>query len=563
MSEIEEIYLQCWHWDGLSVPKEFALLPKTLASLAIVLLKYCSLEQRCFCRIEDFGKDFGKDNIMEEVLSLLDNREDIIPLRLQALQNDGEAMIDLSLRFLTGLDVPFDANSAMRLLIKVVEGRHEDNVRAHAASLACWIAFYDWPGAPEVFQNWSHLGPKMANFHPSVSRQREMPVRNLWPSSTISAPNKDGWWEINVYVLAVGNARETKSALSSALGHARAHENPFIVIEVVKRLIGYNIGFIVFSRYRMMEQEISSQILRVLFPRRTVPTLASTSSINAGSRVVIRCGCTNRGNKFPSLTIIMPDSESSDSFTESSKTNLLAKYKNRCATCLMEFPESGAHFVHILDAEDVGENRFFQLSLEILKSRAVTDLHPTQLDEGVKLGLIEEGYLCSSDDNVMNVNPSAREPSECWTCDLAFFKPRYIVLSPAKEVLLWYRNYLMETCQDVTKRKPLYQISKMLSQGFDFAPPGTSPGDPNVARIFDVTSLPSSPLPISLGQIPLYPSDPQFTHRRLWRLPTAFPVTLTALFSTIRNIVNTQGEELQLARDIPVLLESPLLGLSV
>ena len=106
-------------------------------------------------------------------------------------------------------------------------------------------------------------------------------------------------------------------------------------------------------------------------------------------------------------------------------------------------------------------------------------------------------------------------------------------------------------------------LSILGADGFDLAPPGTSPGDPNVARIFDVITLPSSPIPVTFGQIPLSPSNPEFAHRRLWRLPIAFPMILTALFSFISNIWNSEVEEIQLALEIRVLLRLSKLNLSL
>ena len=101
------------------------------------------------------------------------------------------------------------------------------------------------------------------------------------------------------------------------------------------------------------------------------------------------------------------------------------------------------------------------------------------------------------------------------------------------------------------------------ADGFNLAPPGTSPGDPNVARIFDVIALPSCSVPVALGQIPLSPSNPEFVHRRLWRLPIAFPVILTAFFSCLRDIFKSEVEEIRLALDIRALLALQLSGLDL
>ena len=106
-------------------------------------------------------------------------------------------------------------------------------------------------------------------------------------------------------------------------------------------------------------------------------------------------------------------------------------------------------------------------------------------------------------------------------------------------------------------------LSILGADGFNLAPPGTSPGDPNVARIFDVIALPSSPIPVALGQIPLSPSNPEFAHRRLWRLPIAFPVVLTSFFSFISNVWTSEVEEIRLALEIRVLLQMSKLDLSL
>jgi hypothetical protein len=117
-----------------------------------------------------------------------------------------------------------------------------------------------------------------------------------------------------------------------------------------------------------------------------------------------------------------------------------------------------------------------------------------------------------------------------------------VVFKPIKE-----DHHRILTCS-------LPNLSILGADGFDFAPPGTSSGDTNVARIFDVIALPSSPIPVALGQIPLSPSNPEFAHRRLWRLPIAFPVILTTLFSSISNVCISEVEEIRLALDIRVLL---------
>ena len=97
-------------------------------------------------------------------------------------------------------------------------------------------------------------------------------------------------------------------------------------------------------------------------------------------------------------------------------------------------------------------------------SRRCKDL-PKELNTGIELGFIKEGYMRSSEVNGMvrkcNHSYLIREcefmrPSECPTCQLTFFTLRHIVLSPSKEVLLWYKNYLLGTLH--TNRKPLYEV---------------------------------------------------------------------------------------------------------
>ena len=106
----------------------------------------------------------------------------------------------------------------------------------------------------------------------------------------------------------------------------------------------------------------------------------------------------------------------------------------------------------------------------------------------------------------------------------------------------------------------LPRLSVLHTDGFEFAPDGTSAGDPNVVRIFDVLALPSSPIPVVLGQIPHSPASPDFAHRHLWRLPVAFPIILTTLLCATLAITS-DIEELQLALQIRNIIQSAKLGL--
>ena len=47
----------------------------------------------------------------------------------------------------------------------------------------------------------------------------------------------------------------------------------------------------------------------------------------------------------------------SETVTDSTRTKLLTTYKNRCAICLVELPQSGCHCAHILDAADFGDTQ--------------------------------------------------------------------------------------------------------------------------------------------------------------------------------------------------------------
>ena len=105
----------------------------------------------------------------------------------------------------------------------------------------------------------------------------------------------------------------------------------------------------------------------------------------------------------------------------------------------------------------------------------------------------------------------------------------------------------------------LPKLSVLRADGFEFAPDGTSPGDPSVARIFDVLALPSSPIPVVLGQIPLSPASPDFAHRHLWRLPVAFPIILTTFLCTT-TALTSDIEELQLALQIRHIIQGNKLG---
>jgi len=106
----------------------------------------------------------------------------------------------------------------------------------------------------------------------------------------------------------------------------------------------------------------------------------------------------------------------------------------------------------------------------------------------------------------------------------------------------------------------LPRLSVLRADGFEFAPDGTSAGDPNVVRIFDVLALPISPIPVVLGQIPLSPASPDFAQRHLWRLPVAFPIILTTLLCATFAITS-DIEELRLALQIRNIIQSAKLGL--
>jgi len=105
-------------------------------------------------------------------------------------------------------------------------------------------------------------------------------------------------------------------------------------------------------------------------------------------------------------------------------------------------------------------------------------------------------------------------------------------------------------------------LSILCTNGFVPAPPETSPGDPGVAHIFDVLGLPSSPIPVACGQVPLSPTNPEFTHRHLWRLPLSFPVILTTFLCTL-DVLTSDIEEIRLALGIHWILEASKLGLVV
>ena len=105
----------------------------------------------------------------------------------------------------------------------------------------------------------------------------------------------------------------------------------------------------------------------------------------------------------------------------------------------------------------------------------------------------------------------------------------------------------------------LIPLSVLGSGCFEFALAGISAGDPNTARIIDVLSLPSSSIPVVLGQVPLSPASPDFAHRHLWRLPVAFPIILTTFLCTT-TALTSDIEELQLALQIRHIIQGDKLG---
>jgi hypothetical protein len=103
----------------------------------------------------------------------------------------------------------------------------------------------------------------------------------------------------------------------------------------------------------------------------------------------------------------------------------------------------------------------------------------------------------------------------------------------------------------------LIPLSVLGSGCFEFALAGISAGDPNTARIIDVLSLPSSSIPVVLGQVPLSPSSPDFAHRHLWRRPVMTGNLTTLLCSTT---VITSDNELRLVLRFRYIIQSDLLG---
>jgi hypothetical protein len=91
-------------------------------------------------------------------------------------------------------------------------------------------------------------------------------------------------------------------------------------------------------------------------------------------------------------------------------------------------------------------------------------------------------------------------------------------------------NKLLPHEQELVITSPhLPKLSLIQDNHFDIAPPGTSPHAHSAARIFDVMALRDTTPTFKPGQIPLFPSHPDYGHSRFWRLPINPGVVLSVM----------------------------------
>ncbi|KIL66585.1 hypothetical protein M378DRAFT_160578 [Amanita muscaria Koide BX008] len=242
-------------------------------------------------------------------------------------------------------------------------------------------------------------------------------------------------------------------------------------------------------------------------------------------------------------------SASQASFSQSVTDYIFEQYHNRCGICLrFRCPTNSVQATHLIDSTPAGARL---------------------LEMAVNLGLLTADYERDSTMNGMAL---------CVDCHISYFAPKLIALSPPAPVLNYICNYLIDTptanqiplnqvfdllrlamtgdevalpdptpilpylglftivtlrpydvlgCTILTNHLP--ELSHLQENCFSPAPHGTSPADQNVAQIFDVLAIAAGNPPISLGDIPLSPEQPQFQQQRYWRLPVAIEVVLAVL----------------------------------
>lgn len=79
----------------------------------------------------------------------------------------------------------------------------------------------------------------------------------------------------------------------------------------------------------------------------------------------------------------------------------------------------------------------------------------------------------------------------------------------------------------------------------------TSPSAPNAALIFDATAVATTPGPGRPANIPLSANQPDYFHKRYWRLPSsAFGGILSAIMLRVVNSPSNAYDELRLARNL-------------
>src|ERR1700728_1398282 len=104
-------------------------------------------------------------------------------------------------------------------------------------------------------------------------------------------------------------------------------------------------------------------------------------------------------------------------------------------------------------------------------------------------------------------------------------------------------------------------LSILRNNHFELAPTGTSPADPDTARIFDSLAMAGTTPPMSLGYIPLSPTYPEFHQRRYWRLPLQIEAVFAALMDRVGTLAY-ECEEIHLVQKIFYTLRLRRLGVS-
>ncbi|KIM86748.1 hypothetical protein PILCRDRAFT_4640 [Piloderma croceum F 1598] len=268
-----------------------------------------------------------------------------------------------------------------------------------------------------------------------------------------------------------------------------------------------------------------------------------------------------------------PSLMSRASFSTSVLASIRQEYGYHCSICLNILTQKASQCAHLVDSATIG------------------------LSDAICLGVLPVGYKRRSAKNGL--------------VHMCYFTPNHIALSPPLPVLQYILDYLFNT--EPADRKALHEVFDLLedwqnghqvelpdptailpylglfslvvltpevlenhllvtshlpnlsvleNNRFIFAPDNISPTAPNVAQIYDVLAVINTNPPKRFGQIPLSPQDPEFQHRRYWRLPKMIGAILTVLIERVGH-GNDGCAEIVAAQTIRNILSLSIQGIRV